>query len=77
MFFDKRCNDLEMWLLDRGYSDRMVRSQILKARAFSRDYLLNRERIERKENVLTLNITYHPALNRTKDIVQDPSATYS
>ena len=29
--------------------------------------ILNGERIERKENVLTLNITYHPTLNRTKD----------
>ena len=31
-FFDQRCNQLEKWLLDRGYSDKLVRGQILEAR---------------------------------------------
>ena len=34
-FFDKRCNNLEIWLRRRGYSDKLVRKQILKARKFS------------------------------------------
>ena len=41
--FDKRCNDLEKWLIERSYSEREVRKQILRARGFSRDSLLDRE----------------------------------
>ena len=41
--FDRRCNDLEKWLIERGYSEREVRKQILRARGFSRDSLLDRE----------------------------------
>ena len=43
--FDRRCNDLEKWLIERGYSEREVRKQILRARGFSRDSLLERENI--------------------------------
>ena len=28
--FDQRCNDLEKWLMERGYSERLARTQILK-----------------------------------------------
>ena len=31
-FFNKRCNDLEEYQLDRGYSERMVRKEILRAK---------------------------------------------
>ena len=31
-FFDKQWNELEVWLKERGYSDKLVRRQILKAR---------------------------------------------
>ena len=41
--FDRRCNDLEKWLIERGCSEREVRKQILRARSFSRDSLLDRE----------------------------------
>ena len=43
-FFDKRYNELEVWLKSRGYSDKMVRSQILKARKYRRSDLLNKEK---------------------------------
>ena len=67
--FDKRCNQLEEWLLKRGYNSRLVRDQILKARRFSREELLNKikEPVERK---LTVNITYHPAFSKLKDILK-------
>ena len=42
-FFDKRCNELEIWLKERGYSDKLVRAQILKARKFSRSEVLNKQ----------------------------------
>ena len=30
MFFDKWCNKLEIWLKERGYSEKLVKGQILK-----------------------------------------------
>ena len=30
-FFDQRCNELEHWLHERGYSERVVRQEILRA----------------------------------------------
>ena len=60
--FDNRCNDLEEWLLKRGYNSDLVRKQILKARQQKRDDLLSTNRqVNRKNSVITLNITYHPA----------------
>jgi len=68
--FDKRCNDLESWLKSRGYSDKLVRNQILRARKFSRNDLLNKEsKRDTKEGRLILNITYHPALSKLKSIL--------
>ena len=42
--FDRRCNHLERWLLERGYKEKEVRKQVPRGRAFCRDDLLNRER---------------------------------
>ena len=47
--FDRRCNDLEKWLIERSYSEREVRKQILKARGFSRDSVLDRENTREKQ----------------------------
>ena len=33
-FFDRRCYDLEKYLLERGYSDRMVHKEILELELF-------------------------------------------
>ena len=27
---DRRCNDLEKWLMERGYNEKMIKKQILK-----------------------------------------------
>ena len=59
-FFDKRCNDLDIWLRERGCGDKLVWKQILKARNFSRTELLNNRRKKENEDKLVLNITYHP-----------------
>ena len=42
VYFDKGCNELEVWLKERSYSDKLVRGQILKARKFSRPEVLNK-----------------------------------
>ena len=71
-FFDKRCNELEVWLKSRGYSDKMVRSQILKARKYRRSDLLSKKKREVNQNNKSfLNITYHPLLSRLKHTLND------
>ena len=30
--FDRRCNNLEKWLMERGCNEKMIRKQILSAR---------------------------------------------
>ena len=47
--------------MERGYSERMVRMQILKARGESRDSLLERGNTKTSNSKLTFNITYYPA----------------
>ena len=69
-FFDKRCDELESWLQKRGYSQKLVRQQVLRARKFKRDELLDKQPAERK-SVLTLNITYHPAYAKVKNILSE------
>ena len=59
--FDKRFNDLEKWLMGRGYNEKMIRKQILRAREHSRNDLLEREKPQVSEQKLTFNITYYPA----------------
>ena len=69
-FFDKRCNDLEKYLLDRGYSERMVRKEILRARAIPRDTLLGKVN-NQKNNKIMFNITYHPVFRNVKKILEE------
>ena len=60
IFFDIHCNNLEKWLSERGYSEKLVRKEILKARNKSRETLLNKEKMSRNDNRVTFNITYYP-----------------
>ena len=69
--FDRRCNDLEKWLIERGYSEREVRKQILRARGFSRDSLLDRENIREEQNKITFNLTYYPVFQNVKKILAE------
>ena len=71
VYFDKRCNELEVWLKSRGYSNKMVRSQILKARKFSRKELLEKERPKNNNNKVVLNVTYHPSFSNLKHTLRD------
>ena len=70
-FFDQRCNELEHWLHERGYSERVVRQEILKTRKIPRNELLEKERNHPEENKLRLNITYYPAFQNTKAILEE------
>ena len=54
--FYQRCNDLEEWLMERGYKERMVRTQILKARGESRDSLFERRNTRTSGSKLIFNL---------------------
>ena len=68
--FNQHCNDLEKWLMERGYSEKLVRMQILKARGESRDSLLEQGNTRTFESKLTLNITYYPLFQNVRSILQ-------
>ena len=68
-FFDKRCNDLEVWLKNRGYNEKLVRKQSLKARKYRRTELLQSQREEVHKNKLVFNITYYPIFSKLKNIL--------
>ena len=56
-FYENRFNQLEKWLSDRDYKQKLVREQILKERAFSREIFLNNEINPPVKNRLALNLT--------------------
>ena len=70
-FFDKRCNDLEKYLLERGCSEKMVRKEILRARAILKDTLLEKVNNQEKQNKITFNITYHPVFRNVRKILEE------
>ena len=69
--FDKRCNDLEGWLMERGYNGNMIRKQVLRAREHSRKDLLEREKADTSEPRLTFNITYYPVFQIIRNISKE------
>ena len=70
-FSDKRCNDLEKYLLERGYSEKMVGKKILRARAIPRDALLEKVNDQEKQSKITFNITYHSVFRNVRKILEE------
>ena len=68
--FDRRCNDLEKWLMERGYNEKMIRKQILSAREHSRNDLLEKEKQQLSERKLTCSITYYPVFRNVRGIME-------
>ena len=66
--FDKRCNDLEKWLMERGYNEKMIHKQILRACEHLRNDLPEREKQQISEQKLTFNIMYYPAFQNVRAI---------
>ena len=65
------CNDLEGWLMERGYYGEIIRKQILRAREHFRKDLLEREKAETSELRLTFNITYYQVFQNIRNILQE------
>ena len=57
--------------MERGYSERMVRTQILKARGESRGNVLERGTTKTSDSKLTFNITYYPAFPIVRRILEE------
>ena len=68
-FFDKKCNDIEVWLLNRGYNEKSVRQQILKTRKYRRTELLYSQREEIHKSKLVFYITYYSIFSKLKNIL--------
>ena len=66
-FFDKRCNDVEVWLKTRGYNEKLVRQQILKAKKYRRTELLHSPREEIHKHKLVFNIIYYRIFSKLKN----------
>ena len=69
--FDKRWNDLEKWLMERGYNEKMILKQILRAHEHSRNDILEREKPQMSEQKLTFTITYYPAFQFVRAIMKE------
>ena len=57
--------------MERDYSERLVRMQILKARGESRDSLLEQGNTRTSESKLTFNVTYYPVFENVRSILQE------
>ena len=57
--------------MGRGYSEGMVRMQMLKARGNSRDSFLERGHTRASESKLIFSITYYPAFQNVRNILEE------
>ena len=57
--------------MQRGYSEKMIRTQIFKAGDESTDRLLKRGNTRTSESKLTFNITYYPAFQNVRSILEE------
>ena len=70
-YFDKRYNDLEIFLLERGCSSKLVGKEILWARKIPRNELLDKEKSQRNDSKLTFNVTYYPVFRHLKSQLKE------
>ena len=57
---------MERFLLERGYSSKLVRKEILRARKIPRNELLDKERSRANDSKLTFHVTYYPVFRHLK-----------
>ena len=57
--------------MERGYSERLVRTQIHKARGESRDSFLEQRNTRTSKGKLIFNIIYYPAFQNARSILQE------
>ena len=57
--------------MERGYNEKIIRQQILRAHEHSRNDLLEREKPQISEQKLTFNITFYPAFQNVGAIMEE------
>ena len=57
--------------MKRGYNEKMIRKQILRAQEHSRNDLFEREKPQIPEQKLTFNITSYPAFQNVTAIMEE------
>ena len=57
--------------MEIGYNEKMIRKQIVSVREHSRNDLVEREKQQMSEKKLTFNITYHPAFQNVRSIMEE------
>ena len=69
--FDRRCNELERWLIERGYKKKKVRKQVLIDTSICRDDLLKREGTLQGKTETTFSLTYYPVFKNVRKILEE------
>ena len=57
--------------MERGYNEKMLHKQILRAREHSRNDVLKREKSQMSEQNITFKITYYPAFQNVRAIMEE------
>ena len=57
--------------MERGNNEKLIRKQIFSAREHSRDDHLEEEKQQMSEKKLTFNITYYPAFQNVRSIMDE------
>ena len=70
-FFDIHYRNLQKWLSKRDYNEKLVRKEILKAGSQSRETLLDKEKISRKDDRVTFIMAYYPVFKIIRNILDD------
>ena len=58
---------MEKWLAEREHSEKSVRKEILKARAFSRETLFDNEKLMQNDAVVAFNNKYYPIFKNIRN----------
>ena len=57
--------------MERDNNEKIMQKQILRAREHSRNDLLQREKHQMPEQKITFNITYHPAYQNVRSVMEE------
>ena len=57
--------------MERGYSSKLVRKEILRARKIPRNELLDKEKSQGNDSKLTFNVTYYPVFRHLRNLLKE------
>ena len=75
--FDKRCNKMESWLLEKDNFEKMVRKPISRAHKHSRESLLEKVKSESHQKKLTFNTTYYPVFQNVRNVCKKATFAFN